>query len=240
MNKKIGFVLSALCVAATLVSCNSEPKSVVAQLKTESDSLAYIIGMNVADNLLAMDSTINMKVVCRAIAERSASKSLLTHDDAKTYYLRYLTYVEPERKRGYEEQYLEDLVKADRTFTRSKSGLTYHIDVIGDEDFTPRGVNDLISLRYTISRVDGEQIYSSYEDADTLVIGLKNLADGVQESLKMVGKGGKVNAWIPSELAFGEAGDSLLGVEPFETLYYEMEMVDMERNGAHKVVKTTW
>ncbi len=223
-----------------IVSCKSEPNTTVAPLKSETDSLAYIIGMNIADNLMAMDSTINVNVVCRAIAEQAKSKSLMTTDEAKIYYLRYLTYVEPERMRGYEEQYLVDLVKSDRRFARSKSGLTYEVEVIGDESFTPRATNDLISLRYTITRVDGEQIYSSYDAADTTVLALRDLSTGVQESLKLIGKGGKINAWIPSQLAFGEAGDSLLNVKPFETLYYQMEMIDMERNGAQKVVKKAW
>ncbi len=231
------FLVSALFVAATLVSCKSEPTTEVTPLKVETDSLAYIIGMNIADNLMAMDSTINVAVVCRAIAERSAEQSLISSDDARDYYLRYLTYVEPERKRGYEEQYLEDLTKANRDFTRSKSGLTYKIEVIGDESLTPRGVNDLISVRYTVSRIDGEQIFSSYEAGDTLVVALKNMLGGMQESVKMIGKGGKVDAWIPSKLAYGEMGDSLLMVDPFETLYFEMELVDMERNAGRTLGK---
>ncbi|MFI3281421.1 MAG: FKBP-type peptidyl-prolyl cis-trans isomerase N-terminal domain-containing protein [Rikenellaceae bacterium] len=228
-------VITSLLISgvALFASCSGEPKSATSSaLKSETDSLAYVIGMNIADNLIAMDSTINVAVVCRAIAEQTSSKALLTTDQARTYYLRYLTYVEPERKRGYEEQYLEDLAKSNRDFTRSKSGLTYNIAVIGDEEFTPKSPNDLVSLRYTISRIGGEEVFSSYENADTLVLGLKELQAGVQESVKMIGKGGKVNAWLPSKLAYGEAGDSLLRITPFETLYYQMELVDMEKNGA--------
>ncbi|MFI3332811.1 MAG: FKBP-type peptidyl-prolyl cis-trans isomerase [Rikenellaceae bacterium] len=237
MNK---FSILVLFVAAIFVSCRGEQKSSVTPLKGETDSLAYVIGMNIAENLMAMDSTINVSVVCRAIAEHSGSKSLITPNDARDYYLRYLTYVEPERKRGYEDKYLEDMIKSDRRFTRSNSGLTYNIAVIGDESLTPKGTNDLISMRYTISRLDGEQIFSSYEVGDTLVVALQNLTKGVQESLKMIGKGGKVNAWIPSKLSYGERGDSLLGVDPFETLYYEMELIDMERNAASGLDKIEW
>ncbi len=237
MNK---FFVAALVIAATLVSCKSEPKAEVAALNSETDSLAYIIGMNIADNLMAIDSTINVGAVCRAIVERSEAKSLISTDDARDYYLRYLTYVEPERKRGYEEQYLEDLVKTNRDFTRSNSGLTYDVTVIGDEDFTPKGINDLVSLRYSISRINGEQIFSSYEAGDTLVLPLKEFPEGIKESVKLIGKGGKVSAWIPSKLAYGELGDSLLGIEPFETLYYEMELVDMERNAGRTFNSIEW
>lgn len=240
MNK-FRFPFSIIIIISSLISlfsCKSEPQTTITPLKSESDSLAYIIGMSVAENLIAMDSTINFAAVCRAMVDYGSSEALLSLDEARTYYLRYLTYVEPERKRGYEEQYLEELTKTNRDYTRSKSGLTYNIEVIGDESRTPRGVNDLISMRYTISRIDGEQIYSSFEAADTLVAALKDLGEGVQESLKMIGEGGKITAWIPSRLAYGEYGDSLLRVQPFETLYYQMELVGMERNAATKSSRT--
>ncbi|MFI3317344.1 MAG: FKBP-type peptidyl-prolyl cis-trans isomerase [Rikenellaceae bacterium] len=233
MNQFSRVVASIFLVGAVLVSCRGEQQKVVkTTLKSETDSLAYVIGMNIADNLIAMDSTINIAVVCKAIAEKSASKAIMKSQDARNYYLRYLTYVEPERKRGYEEQYLDDLSKADRNFARSKSGLTYNVEVIGDEAFTPKGVNDLVSICYTISRIDGEQIFSSYEAGDTLAMGLSKLQVGVQESVKMIGKGGKISAWMPSKLAYGENGDAELDIDPFETLFYQIELVDMKKNGA--------
>ncbi len=134
------FIVSILVAGAFLFSCKGEAKKATATMSTQTDSLAYIIGMNIADNLMAMDSTININVVCRAIAEKSKAKAKLTDEQARDYYLRYIAYIEPEQKRGYEEQYLEDLSIANRDFTRSKSGLTYHIDVIGDEKFTPKRI----------------------------------------------------------------------------------------------------
>ncbi len=224
-----------LLISVMVVACNGAgDKRAVAPLTSQSDSLAYIIGLNVAENLMKMDSTINYEVVCRAIGDKFASRELLTDTQARDYYLRYLTYVIPERKRGYEEQYLEDLAKSDRSYTRSKSGLTYTIDVIGDEDFTPRNSGDLISLRYTIKRVDGSLLYSSYERGDTLQIALRDMQEGLSEASKLVGKGGKYQAWLPSNLAYGEAGDEELDIEPFETLFYEVEIVDVERNAASK------
>ncbi len=230
MNK---FIVSILLTATLFASCNGgSTKPTVATLATETDSLAYVIGVSIADNLMAMDSTINIAVVCRAIAEQASSKPLLTAEQARDYYLRYISFVEPERKRGYEEQYLEDLAKVNRDFTRSKSGLTYNIAVIGDEEFIPRRTTDLISMRYRVSRMNGEEIFSSYAKGDTLVIALKEMLTGMQESVKMIGKGGKVNAWMPSKLTYGEEGDTQLGIDPFETLYYEMELIDMVANGA--------
>lgn len=230
----------AIGVIATVlgVSCGSKSgvkdfdvKSV--GLASESDSLAYIIGMSVADQLIKMDSTINYGVVCRAIMEHSAGKAVFTREDAQQEYLRYLLYVEPERRRGYEETFLANLAEKDRDYTRTKSGLTYHIEVIGNESLTPKTTNDWINLKYRIERVGGETIYPLSGGASEEIEGtLDDFVEGVREAIKMIGEGGKIRAWIPSKLAYGESGDTKLGVEPIETLYYEIELVKVDKGNA--------
>ncbi len=233
-------ILPLLLASIAIISCKNETKKVVTPLKSETDSLAYVIGMSIADNLFQMDSTLNVDAVCRAITEEFKGRALISKEDAKSYYLRHLTYVEPELKRNYEDQYLEDLSKRDRDFTRTKSGLTYSIDVIGDESLTPRNNNDLVSICYTINRIDNSTIYSSYDEGDTLKIALKDLNKGLSESVKMIGKGGKLRAWIPSKLAYSEVGDSELEIQPFETLLYSIELIDLDKNGARDENRTNW
>lgn len=244
MRRYLKLAISVALVAAALlsVSCGGEKKApkIKAELKSETDSLSYVMGLNVAKNLMKMDSTINVAAVCKAITDYAAGKTILDDEAAKIYYLRYITYVKPERRRGYEDQYLSDLVKTDRTFTRADNGMAYNVEVIGNEELTPRNATDLVKVRYTISRLNGEQIFSSYERKDTLTSGLEDLAAGLQSSVKMLGKGGKLKAWMPSKLAYGEAGDEELEIEPYETLYYEIELVDMVRYGARDLDKTTW
>lgn len=244
MRRYLKLAISVALVAAALlsVSCGGENKApkIKAELKSETDSLSYVMGLNVAQNLIKMDSTINVAAVCKAITDYAAGKTILDDEAAKIYYLRYITYVKPEHRRGYEDQYLSDLVKTDRTFTRADNGMAYNVEVIGNEELTPRNLTDLVKVRYTISRLDGEQIFSSYERKDTLTSGLEDLAEGLKSSVKMLGKGGKLKAWMPSKLAYGEAGDEELEIEPYETLYYEIELVDMVRYGARDLDKTTW
>ena len=46
---------------------------------------------------------------------------------------------------------------------------------------------------------------------------------------KLIGKGGKINAWMPSSAAYGAEGDKELGVAPNATLYFEIELVDLDK-----------
>jgi len=88
---------------------------------------------------------------------------------------------------------------------------------------------DGVALRWVIRPADGSRIASSYEKGDTVRSLLRDLRKGVQESVKLIGKGGKINAWMPSSAAYGAEGDKELGVAPNATLYYEIELVDVDK-----------
>ncbi len=235
----VAVVIFGVACSSSDGSANTTTVNRQSELPTESDSLAYIIGLSLAEQLIELDSAINFNVVCRAILERSEGQALIDWEEAKIAYLRYMLYVEPERRRGYEEQFLADLVAADRNYKRTKSGLTYNIEVIGDEKKMPKLANDWVTIRHKISKVDGTQLYPS---ADSL-LNIENIADipessylfgelpkGIVEGLRLIGSGGRINIWLPSKLGYGDEGDEELGIDPIETLYYQIEIVDVERN----------
>jgi FKBP-type peptidyl-prolyl cis-trans isomerase len=72
-------------------------------------------------------------------------------------------------------------------------------------------------------------IDTTYYRGDTLRIALGDMPKGVQEAARLVGRGGHIEAWVPSALAFGSAGCDSLGVEPNTMLYYELKIIDVER-----------
>ncbi len=236
MRRRVINTLLATVVLLAVACGSSDEKKRAFTLSNATDSVSYIIGMNLADNIIALDSTLNIEVITRAIAERIAGNERFTDEQARNYFLKYHTYILPEQQRNIEEQYLADLARTQRRFTRTKSGLTYQIQEIGNEQHTPRYNNDLVKVRYSIYRLSGDTLYSSYIKGDTIISSLDDMAEGVKESLKMLGQGGKIEAVIPSKLLpYGEKGDSILGIKPYETLRYEIELVEMEKYGANKL-----
>ena len=107
--------------------------------------------------------------------------------------------------------------------------MTYTVEVLGDQEQIPVSDRDSIALRYIIRTADGADVYSSYERGDTLHTSLGSLRKGMKESVKLIGKGGKINAWMPSSAAYGAEGDKELGIRPNATLYYEIELVDLDK-----------
>ncbi len=215
--------------AALLAGACSKKTGGGVKLKTDTDSVAYVIGMNVGMNLMKMDSTINVNAVCEGIRDVFRQGTKFSAADAEVFYLRYMNYALPEKARAYEEQFLQDILKANRNYARTASGVTYTVEVLGDQEQIPASDRDSIALRYLIRTADGRDVYSSYERGDTLRTTLGGLLKGMKESVKLVGRGGKINAWIPSSAGYGTEGDKELGIQPNTTLYYEIELVDVDK-----------
>lgn len=225
--KKIFLILPAAALLAG--GCSKKSGGGGVKLKNDTDSVAYVIGMNVGANLLKMDSTLNVNALCEGIRDVFRGNEKLTAGDAETFYLSYVNYALPEKARAYEEQFLLDIVKKNRSYARTSSGVAYTVAAVGDQNQVPASERDSVALRWVIRTVDGREITSSYERGDTVRSLVRNLKRGVQESVKLIGTGGRINAWMPSAAAYGAEGDKELGIAPNATLYYEIELVDVDK-----------
>ena len=121
------------------------------ELRNETDSVAYVIGLNVGYNLQRMDSTLNVEAVCQAVRDVYARTARMTPDEARAVYLRYVNVSQPEQIRAYEEQFLEDFRKSNRSYAKTDTGLSYERG-----DTTRTAVGDLMpGLRQSV-RLVGE------------------------------------------------------------------------------------
>lgn len=216
-----------LLAAGTLMLACTERGNTGTKLRTDTDTVAYVLGMNIGLNLQRVDSTLNAEAVCEGIRDAMRGETKLTLPEAETYYLRHQNYTLPEKARAYEEQFLADIAKSNRSYARTASGVTYTVGEVGDQDRIPNSDRDTVALRYVIRTADGAELYSSYTRGDTLRTAVKELNRGVRESLKLIGKGGRIDAWLPSATAYGTEGNAELGIGPNTTLHYEMELVDV-------------
>lgn len=225
-----GTIAALAALLLTAASCSKRSGGGGVKLRTETDSIAYIVGMNVGINLLKTDSTLNVGALCEGIRDVFRAAPRLTVDEARTYYLRYVNHTLPERARAYEAQFIEDIVKSNRSYARTASGVAYTVSEVGDQERVPVADRDSVVLRWVIRTTDGAEVYSSYERGDTLRTTLGDLKQGVRESVKLIGPGGRVEAWIPSAAAYGADGDETLGIRPNTTLRYEIELLEVDKS----------
>jgi FKBP-type peptidyl-prolyl cis-trans isomerase len=193
----------------------------------EVDTLSYVVGMNVAYELLKMDSTLVAEDVCNAIYDVFAGEEMMTMEEARTFFLAKKTYFVHEQAKAYQERYLTDLSKRDRKYVRTRSGVTYKIIALGDQNHrNSMSMRDTVRIVYTMTDDTGHKIV----DADTLRDSYRNLVKGLQELVKITGKGGHFNAWLPSTTAYGVEGNEKLNIAPNTMLNYDVQIIDIKYN----------
>lgn len=197
------------------------------KLEREVDSLSYVIGMNVGYNLMKMDSTLNIEVLCEAIRDVYNGTTQMTMEKAREYYLAEKTYFVHERAKAHQEQYLSDLAARNRQYVRTRTGVTYKIEKLGDQSHVgSMTVRDTVKFAYTLTDEQGRVIV----EADTLRDSYRNIVKGLQEVVKLAGDGAHFNAWLPSSVAYGVEGNKELGIAGNTLLNYDVKVLDIKYN----------
>lgn len=207
MKKTFPILPALVLLLAGACSKNSGGGGV--KLRNDTDSVAYVIGMNVGANLLKMDSTINVNAVCEGIRDMFRGNPRLSAADAETFYLSYVNYALPEKARAYEEQFLLDIAKSNRSYARTSSGVTYTVTDVGDQNQVPTSERDSVALRWVIRTAAGDEITSSYERGDTVRSLVRNLAArgaGEREAHRQGRQDQRLDAFVGSLRRRGRQG----------------------------------
>ncbi len=213
----------ALAFGAMFVSCHRNTTN----FSGESDTLSYVVGLNVGHALMEMDSTLNIEAVCAAIRDTYNGTPKMTMEEARDYYLAEKTYFVHEKAQAHQERYLTDLSKRDRKYVRTRSGVTYKIVRLGDQSHVgSMSSRDTVKIVYTLTDEQGRVIV----EADTLRDSYRNLLKGLQEVVKLAGDGAHFNAWLPSKTAYDVEGNEELGVGANTMLNYDVEILNIKYN----------
>ena len=225
-------ILSALLATAIvgMVSCKSSETTTTEQptMEVSVDSMSYAYGMEIGRMLMEVDSMLNIDMVCMGIADMYNSEPKMSLAEARYAMLKYKHYDNYERVHRYEMQFIEDLCAEDKDYHSTSSGLTYKIAKMGDTKRVPRTAKDTVQIMYRV--LDANRIIdTTYYRNDTLRLANGDMPKGLQEAARLVGRGGHVEAWLPSSLAFGSVGCDSLGIEPNTMIYYELKLIEVEK-----------
>jgi FKBP-type peptidyl-prolyl cis-trans isomerase len=93
----------------------------------------------------------------------------------------------------------------------------------------------MVKLHFSVSKVDGKQIFSSFDRPEPLKFqyGQKFDTQGLEEAVGTMKKGGKAKVIVPSAMAFGEMGRGNV-VPPYTTLVYEVEIVNVQSKAEYE------
>lgn len=119
--------------------------------------------------------------------------------------------------------FLEENANADG-ITTTESGLQYKVVAEGEGD-SPT-VSDTVSVHYTGRLLDGTVFDSSVQRGQPAQFPVGGVIKGWTEALQLMKPGGKLEVWIPAELAYGTRGAGN-DIGPNEVLNFEMELLSV-------------
>lgn len=110
-------------------------------------------------------------------------------------------------------------------FVNTNSGLRFYVyEASAKGDSIKDG--DQITIKYTVSLLDGTECYSSEKDGPkTFIVGHEDLESGIHKGVQLLKKGDKALIMIPSHLAHGLLGD-MKKIPPQRAIVYDVQILN--------------
>ena len=201
--------------------------------KTDQARLAYAVGVTLARNLHEDMKDLDVDNFTSGIKDVYDGNDIRLSDqqigDALQQYQQQM--VAEQQKQMQQEadkndqagkQFLEENAGKDGVET-TESGLQYRVMEEGDDSGAQPGDEDQVRVNYEGRTIDGEVFDSSYERGEPVTFQVDQVVPGWQEALKMMHPGDKWEIYVPSDLAYGEAGTGPIG--PNQTLIFKVELL---------------
>ncbi len=230
-----------------LASCGSGNKK--ADLKTKKDSIAYVIGANIGENLkknIDSDSlNFNPESLMRGFRDALDGLDSLTFSkEAKQKIMmgfqkeiqekqqkKMMAAAGPNKEAG--AKFLAEN-KGKEGVIQTQSGLQYKVIKEG-KGKTPTAT-DQVTVNYEGKLLDGKIFDSSYESKKPVTFGVTGVIKGWTEALQLMKEGGTYELYIPSDLAYGDQGNQ--GIPGGSTLIFKVELIKIEAPAADAKDKT--
>ncbi|SHN10449.1 FKBP-type peptidyl-prolyl cis-trans isomerase FkpA/FKBP-type peptidyl-prolyl cis-trans isomerase FklB [Fibrobacter sp. UWR3] len=184
-------------------------------LDSTVDRYSYALGMDLGKAIANINVPLKLDVIIAAIKDEvDTTRKVLMDDTTAEKALQGLLLQMQQKKeadakaaaqKSLEEQ-AQFLAKnvLDSTVKVTTKGVQYKVIKEGT-GITPK-VSDKVQVHYIGALLDGTEFDNSVKRGEPLEFPVNAVIEGWQDLLQVMKEGMKVKAWIPSALAYGEAG----------------------------------
>jgi FKBP-type peptidyl-prolyl cis-trans isomerase len=191
------------------------PKSALPDLNNPTDRYSYALGMDLGKAIANVNVPLNMDVLMGAIKDQvDSSRTVLMSDSASESALQDLLLQMQKKKesddKAQAQKALDEQAKffaenaKDSTVKKTPKGVQYKMIKAGT-GISPK-MGDKVQVHYIGALLDGTEFDNSVKRGEPLEFPVDAVIEGWQDLLQVMKEGDKVKAWIPSGLAYGEAG----------------------------------
>ena len=230
MNLK-HIAIVAIAGLLTITSCdkNAEDEnntSTNMEMKTETDSVAYALGVNIGENIKGQFKDINIDILANAIKDAYAGETKISMAEAGPMLQAYaqkaqMQIAEDNLKEG--QDFLAENGKRDG-ITTTASGLQY--EVMNEGSGAKPTTADKVKVHYHGTLIDGTVFDSSVDRGQPAEFGVTQVIPGWTEALQLMSVGSKWKVFLPSNIAYGERGAGG-NIGPNATLIFEVELLEI-------------
>ncbi len=230
MNKGVVAVVLAVCmISCAFVFAADE------ELKTDSDKLSYMLGMDIGAFLKGIPRETDFDIFIRGIKDTyEGGETLLTEEEAIQIKQEFVKEMQmeatkkmneiSEKNKKDGEAFLAENKKKEEVVTTA-SGLQYIVLQKGT-GASPK-LDDKVTVHYSGTLIDGTEFDSSYKRGEPVTFPLNGVIKGWGEGLQLMKVGGKSRLFIPSQHAYGEKGAGQQ-IPPNSVLIFEVELLGIE------------
>ncbi len=226
----------ALAAASVLsLGCGQQGANDGGTLATADDSVSYILGYKMGENLKQQSVPVSPAIIFRGLREGMAGTKASMPDSVMqsammAFQVRMMGIQRQKDSISLIENKREgaEFLAANRGKEGVKttaSGLQYKVLTEGTGP-RPKPTSR-VTVHYRGTLLNGEQFDSSIDHGRPATFALNGVIPGWTEGVGLMNAGSKYQFWIPSELAYGEQG-SPPTIPPNATLVFEVELLSFE------------
>ena len=239
---KIIKFLAVIIIITVLSSCNNKGVT-KKELKSDVDSVSYVIGLDMAFKLKQNFSEVDEDLFVQGFMNGIDSTDILIENNKIEGIIR--NFFQKKQFEQQEKQKAEAIKKIEEEFSgvknegveylevnRSKegvqtteSGLQYIVLKEGSGDKPT--ANSKVKVHYHGTSIDGTVFDSSVDKGEPSEFFANQVIKGWTEGLQLMNVGSKFKFFIPQELAYGAFPRQGGPIKPFSALIFEVELLDI-------------
>ncbi|MDP5293777.1 FKBP-type peptidyl-prolyl cis-trans isomerase [Oceanimonas sp. CHS3-5] len=212
-----------------------------AEFNSFEDKSAYAIGLSMGryigstlEKQQELGVSLSNEVILQGVKDGFTTDGKMTDEEVQQALMAYDTHINELIEAKTKEEAAatlkegEDFLKenAQREGVQvTESGLQYEVLSAGEGD--KPAAEDVVTVHYTGTLVDGTQFDSSVERGEPASFPLNQVIPGWTEGVQLMPMGAKYKFYIPSSLAYGETGAG--SIPGNAVLIFEVELLDIEK-----------